>query len=287
VTYSVADILALPKPAILEDLSVEAILAERKAKFLELAPSYGLFYDVSGLESDPGVILMEEASYRETLLRARGNDIARAYYLAYAVGAEVDHLGSFYDCLRIPGEADDRYKERIVLAIQGRSTGGTAPRYRSVAMGASLRVRDAVVYTEGTSPQVKIAVYSTENNGVADTALLNAVTAAVTADNVRMVNDSILVRSAVVQVVPVTADIWLLPSTDVSLLTTLQNTIPTTWANESGIGQDLTISWLISKLMVPGVQRVNVTSPAANVVMNPYEAVRISTLTLTLRGRDF
>lgn len=285
--FSLADLAALPTPEIIETIDFEAILALRKQDLVDRAGAFGFNYDTVGLETEPGLILLQEASYKEVWLRARGNDIARAHYLYYARGAEVDHLGAFYDTTRLPGESDDRYKARIILGVQGRSTGGTGPRYRYVAMSASLRVLDAVVYTEGISPQVNIAIFATDNNGVADSTLLALVNAAVQAENVRMVNDRIVVRSAVVNVVAVTADIWLLPNADVTILTELQNTIPAAWAAEAGLGRDLTVSWLNSRLMVSGVQRVVLTSPTADVVMSPFQAVRISTLTLTLRGRDF
>lgn len=286
-TFSLSDLAALPTPEIIETLDFETLLAVRKQELINRAPAFGFNYDTASLETEPGLILLQEASFNEIVLRARGNDIARARYLYYARGAEIDHLGAFYDTTRLPGETDDRYKVRIILGIQGRSTGGTAPRYRYVAMGASIRVADAVVYTEGTSPQVNIAVFATDNNGVADTTLLALVDAAVQADTVRMVNDRIVVRSAVVTVVAVTADMWLAPNADASILATLQATIPPAWAAEAALGRDLTLSWIISRLMVYGVQRVAVTAPTADVIVSPFQAVRISSLTLTLRGREF
>lgn len=285
--YSLSDLANLGTPEIIETLDAEAVLAARKAKLLQLAPSYGLTYDTLSLESEPGLILLQEASYEETVLRARGNDIARDAYLYFSRGAGLAHLAAFYDVTRLPGEADDRLKARVILAVQGRSPGGTKARYKSIVMGSSLRVADVEVYRDGLSPVVNIAVFASDNNGVADTTLLNTVRAAVNDDAVRMISDTLNVRSAVVQVVPVTADVWLMPSADVSILTTLQNTLAATWAAQSGIGRDLTVSWLISAIMVSGVQRVVMTSPLADIVMRPYEAVRISTVTLTLRGRDF
>lgn len=286
-SYNLDDLADLGKPEIIETLDVEAILAARKQRLVALAPSHGLAYDVDGLETDPAVVLLEEASYEEALLRARGNDIARARYLYFARGNEIDHLGAFYDCERLAGELDDRFKSRIILAIQGRSTGGTAPRYRAVALGASLRVADAFVYTVGTDPTVHIAVFAADNDGVADAPLLDAVRAAVGAPTVRMVNDTLNVRSAVVQTVSVAADMWLLPSASEGLVASLQASVPGAWAAVAGLGKDLTRSWLTAALMVAGVHKVAITAPASDVIMAPYQAVRISSLTLTLRGRDF
>ena len=285
--FTLTDLAALPTPEIIETLDVEAILAARKARFIALCIERGIDYTTLNLESDPGAILLQEASYEETILRARGNDIARDPYLYFSRGAGLDHLAAFYDVVRASGETDDRLKLRVILAIQGRSTGGTAPRYRSVALASSTRVADAVVYRDGIDPTVNVAVFATDNNGMADTALLNTVRAAVTAEDVRMVNDTIAVRSAVVQVVNVTANVWLLPSTAETLLATLAANLPVQWVAESGLGRDLTTSWIVSKLMAGGVQKVAVTAPASDVVVEPFKAVRIGTVTLNLAGRDF
>lgn len=286
-SFSLADLAALPTPEIIETLDYEAILAARKQQLVNRASAFGFNYDTNGLETEPGIILLQEAAFHEIVLRARGNEIARRPYLYYARGSEVDHLGAFYDTTRLPGEDDDRYKRRIILGIQGRSTGGTAPRYAAVAMGSSLRVADAFVYTVPPSPVVSIAIFATDNNGVADAGLLATVRAAISNPTVRMVNDTINVVSAVVQTVAVTADVWLLPSADESLVALLQANVPQQWAAEGGLGRDLTRSWLISRLMVSGVQRVAITSPVADVVVQPFTAVRISSLALTVRGRDF
>lgn len=283
---SLTTLAALPRPDIIQTLDYEAVLARLIADLVASAPALGFVYDVDGLETDPAVILLQTAAYQEMLLRARGNDIARSAYLFYAVGSAVDHLGAFHDCVRLTGETDARYKIRIIDAIKGRSTGGTAPRYRLVAMSASLRVADAIVYTVGTSPRIEIAIFAADNNGVADASLLDAVRAAVTAPDVRMVNDTINVRSAVVTTVPVVARLWLLPDTDAGIVDRLRTGLAPAWAAEAGLGRDLTRSWLVSRLMIAGVQRVEIDQPTADVVMQPHQAVRISTVTITVMGRD-
>lgn len=284
---SLSTLATLGKPEIIEPLDFESILTESKATFQQYATDRGIAYDASGLETDPVVSIFEARAYHELVLRARGNDIARARYLYFAKGAEVDHLGAFYDVVRLTGESDERFKERIVLAIRGRSTGGTEPRYRGVALGSSLRVDDVKVYVVAPSPVVNVAVFSTDNNGIPDQDLLDTVAAALNADDVKMINDTINVRSAVTQVVNVSAQMWLLPTTPGTLVDSIAAGLPAKWAAEGGIGRDLTISWLTAALMQTGIQRVSVTAPAANVVVDPYKAVRIGAVSLTIAGRDF
>ncbi|MDP3438222.1 MAG: baseplate assembly protein, partial [Azonexus sp.] len=69
------DLAAISAPEIIEPLSFEAILAARKARFIELAPDMAPVMD---LESEPAVKLLEEASYDELLLRDRINLAAQA-----------------------------------------------------------------------------------------------------------------------------------------------------------------------------------------------------------------
>lgn len=285
--FTLSDLSALPVPEIIETLSYEAILAARKQKFTEICIAKGIDYTTLDLESDAGAILLQESSYEETVLRARGNDIAREAYLYFANDAALDHLAAFYDVVRLPGEKDDRLKVRTILAIQGRSPGGTRARYKSIVMSASPRVADAEIYTVGIDPTIRIAVFATDNNGVADSALLQIVRDAVNADAVRMVNDTIAVTSAVVQVVNIVADVWLLPGASETILATIAAALPGQWIAEGGLGRDLADAWLVSKIMVGGVQRAAITAPASDIVVSPYTAVRIGTVTLNLQGRDF
>ena len=77
--------------------------------------------------------MLEAAAYRETLLRARVNDAARANLLSFAATTDLDHLAGFYDVVRLDGETDAALRERVVLAIQGRSAAGPEERYAAVA----------------------------------------------------------------------------------------------------------------------------------------------------------
>jgi phage-related baseplate assembly protein len=278
---------AIPVPDIIQPLDYETALAVWKARFVQQAAGLGLAYDVEGLATDPAVIVGETAVYQELLLRALGNDIARQGYLYFAFGTGVDQLALFYDVIRLPGEADARLKERVILAIQGRSTGGPEARYRFIALSASLRVAEAKVYVVGDDPTIRVALIAADNNGVADPGLIAIVSAALNAETVKLVNDTIVVEAAVILVRPVTAALTLHPNTADSLLTTLAAQLPVQWAAEGGIGRDLTIDWIKAKLMVAGVRSVAVTVPASDDVMLPYQAVRIGTVTLTVAGRDF
>ncbi len=281
-TVTEIDVAALPPPEVIEELDFEAILAEAAADLVERFPPIA---GVIGLESEPARKLLEVFAFRETLLRARVNDAARSALLAYALGANLEHLAAFYDVLRMPGESDARLRRRVILAVSGRSPGGTAARYRYLAMSADTGVADAIVYRAGTSPVVNVAVYSATDGGAAGPSLLAAVTEALNAPDARMVSDTILVRSAVTATVAVAADVWLLPGAEFAVFEGLEAGLRAAWAAEAGLGFDLTRAWLTARLMVPGVQRVAITAPSADIAVQEYEAVALGAVTLTYRGR--
>ncbi|MCZ8101548.1 MAG: baseplate J/gp47 family protein [Burkholderiales bacterium] len=294
---TVYDLTGFPRPEAIQEISAEAIVSEMSTDLVARFPAMN---GVVGLESEPSTKNIEVNAFRETLVRARINDAVRANLLAYATGADLDHLAVFYDVIRMTGEADDRLRLRTILAIQGRSPGGTEPRYRKIALDSSLRVADAKVYTVGTSPIVRFAIFAADNNGVADAPLLEIVRAAVNAPDKRMVSDTLLVQAAVFATVNIVADIWLLPETPDTLITPVTPTVANpfgdsplasslrlSWQTEGGLGFDLNREWITARLMVPGIQRAVPTSPAVNQIADPQNAIAIGTITLVNRGRAF
>ena len=111
---SILDTSALPSPAVVELLDFEAIVADIKADLLARYPEAATVLD---LESEPLVKLLESFAFRELLFRARVNDAARAHLLAFATGADLDHLGALFGVSRMAGEHDERLRVRIQLRI--------------------------------------------------------------------------------------------------------------------------------------------------------------------------
>ncbi|TJV70715.1 MAG: baseplate J protein [Mesorhizobium sp.] len=277
----------LPTPQAISVTSEADALAAIKAVFVDLATSYGL--DVSGiidLEGEPGNIQLQVGAFREVLYRAAINDAVKANLLAFAAGADLDHLAAFYDVLRLDAETDARLRARTVVAISGRSTAGSEDWYKSAAFRASIRVKDVAVYRVGTGPDIRIAVLATDNFGEPDAALLAAVDAEVQKSSVRVISDRITVVSATSATINVAADIWLLPTTPMTVFDSLEVLLRQSLADEGGLGFNLTRSWLISKLQVPGVQKVSLTAPLADTIVDDGAAVKLGNVALTYKGRD-
>lgn len=280
------DFSTLPAPAIIEALDFEAIVDALVADVIVRFAAAGVDYDVGNLETDPVKIIFEAAAYREVLLRARINDAARANLLAFATGSDLDHLAGFYDVIRLTGETDEALRSRVVLAIQGRSPAGPEERYAFVARSADVRVKEVRVYRVDGGPNVRIALLASDNGGVPDAAMMAAVTAAVGAANVRVVSDVIEVLAATQVTSNIAARVWLLPDTPMAVFDGLEAALRAAWSAEGGIGFDLNPSWIAAKLHAVGVAKVEVTAPAASVVVDGNTAIAIGTVTLTFSGRQ-
>lgn len=285
------DLSALPIPQVIEELDYEAIVDRQKTKFQQLWETVRLTYpnlppyNVSMLESDPAMIIIEAESYRELLLRARANAVAKANILPWSTGNDLITLAAGHGVEVIPGESEDRLKKRIILKEQGSSAAGPPEWYKYWAMTASLDVADVAVYRSGPGPEITLAILSVSNGGVASDALLEAVRVKVTADDIAGENDVISVTRAVTEVVNITGDIWLLPDTPMSVFDGLEQQLRDKWAAESGIGFDMLLDWIKSKLMTTGVYKVVLSAPLQDKIANSFSAFAIGTVHLNFNGR--
>lgn len=286
-TYHIPEELAhLPPPELVEELDYQAILQPLIQDLVANFRARGLSYNADNIESDAGRIQCEVIAAADLAVRQRINESYRANLLPYAIGGDIDILGSFYDVDRLSGETDKAYKERIILAIRGRSPGGTVPRYQYIARSASVKVASAVIYRDGLTPTIYVSIFSTDNGGQADQSLLDTVDAALQADDKRLVNDTIVVNPAVRRTINVEANVWLLPESSNSVLDTMEASIKSINDDNGRLGFDFTKAWAISKLMVEGVQNVALIG-AEDTVIPFNEAFSIGTVTLNNMGREY
>lgn len=277
----------LPAPTLVEAISYEARLAERRDRLVGIFVAAGIDYDVEDIETDPAQIQLQDAAYNDVLLRTEINEAILSWFLAFATGSDVDLLANFYDVIRLPGEMDNALKRRVVLAIQGRSPGGTEARYKSIVLGVDARVADAAIYKVGRDPTINVAVFASDNAGVADAGLLAKVNAALQSPAVRMVNDTIVVASAAQEVISVSANVWLLPQAPENALLTMQANLAAAWARDMLLGRDLIRSWLLAQLQIDGVQRVELITPTADIEMPFNRAAALGAVTLIKSGRAY
>lgn len=279
---AVFDLSRLPPPSIIDPLDFEQILEAMKADLAVRWPEFDAL-----LESDPAMKLLEVEAYRELLLRARVNDVFLSRLLAFATGSNLDHVGAFWEVARLDGEGDEPFRERIALTNKGRSTGGSKYWYEAAARRADVRVKSATAWRETLLPTIHIAILSTDNGGIPSSDILAAVNAEVQSDAVRLISDTVIVEAAVSQVTDIEADLWLLPSATGNLVEQIKTSVREAWEAEAGIGFDLELSWLQSRMHLSGVKRVQVNAPPASVVAPEGVAIALGEITLNVRGTEY
>ncbi len=274
------DLASLPTPAVIEPLSFETILLELQTEFQSLYPDYSAL-----LASDPAVKLLEVAAYREVLLRNRINAAAKASLLAFATGSDLDHLAAFYGVTRLMDETDEALRLRTRQRIIGFANAGGAAHYRYWALSASPEVADVEV--DSPEPgRVRISVLAKGEVDTVPDAVLDAVRAVVLRDDIRVLTDTIEVVPAELIPVTVAARIWLYPDTPTAAFEAIEARFKEALAAQSGLGWDLTPSWVIGELQRTGVHKVELLSPAVDIPANANQAVRLMNLNLEFAGRD-
>lgn len=290
------DLSRLPAPQVVEPLDYEQILAEMVADLQARDPDFDAL-----VESDPAHKVLQVAAYRELLIRQRVNDSARAVMLAYAEGSDLDHLAALYGISRLlvdPGnpeaippvphifESDAALRRRVQMAPKGWTSAGSVGAYRYHAISSDPKVLDVSV--QSPSPgEVLVTVLSTQGDGAPDTALLDAVEAALSDEKVRPLCDGVSVQGA--QIVPyvIEAALTLYHGPDEEAVRLEAQAAAQTYAAETHrLGRDVTLSGLYAALHRPGVQKVRLISPAAGLDMAPHQASWCNSLSVTVEGRD-
>lgn len=294
---STIDLSKLPPPDVVESLDFEDIYQELLGVFrVAMGDAWS-----AALESDPVVKLIELAAYREMLLRARINDAARACMLAYATGADLDHLAALLGVSRLVAvpanptanppvaavmESDDRLRMRAQMALEGETVAGSRGSYVFHALSASALVADVTV----SSPlpgDVVVTVLAATATGVPDAPLLSTVDAYLSAEDRRPLTDAVAVEAANVIPYTVSATLHCYPGPAAEPVRAAAAAAVAAYVAEHfRLGHDITLSGLYAALHQPGVQRVVLTSPAADIVVAASEAARCDGVVVVLGDSD-
>lgn len=219
--------------------------------------------------------------------------------LATATGADLDNLAALFGVVRQvvdPGdptatppvpptyESDERLRERAQLALEGVTTAGPVGSYVYHALSASGQVKDVDVRSS-TPGQVDVTVLSTVGDGTPDQALLDTVNAALNAEDVRPLCDTVVVSGATIRPYTVTAVLTLYDGPDAEVVRQAAEDAARAFVDEHHrLGHDITLSGLYAALHRPGVQKVTLTSPTADIVVQPHEAPWCTGITVTVGG---
>lgn len=279
---NVIDLSRLPAPTIVEQLTFEQILAELITTLRPLLPGFDAL-----VESDPVMKLLQVVAYRELLLRQGFNDAARQLMLAYATGPNLDQLAALVGVVRLnDDEDDDALRQRAVLGPEGFSVAGPELAYVFHAKSADARVLDASAISPAPG-EVRVTVLAREGDGAAPAALLDAVRQRVNAREVRPLGDLVTVASAEIRTFAIDATLYTFAGPDRSLvLTAARAQLDGYLAECRLLGRDVTMSGLYAALTVPGVQRVVLASPLADIVCDATQAAWCTGISIAHGGYD-
>lgn len=98
--FSEPALLALGPPPDLASQSYETLNSEALTRLTTAMNEAGILLDTTMLETEPSVILTEDAVYRDVLRRREIDDAIRQTYLGSATGAYLDHRAADYGVLR-------------------------------------------------------------------------------------------------------------------------------------------------------------------------------------------
>ncbi|ORM70958.1 baseplate assembly protein [Pantoea wallisii] len=297
------DLSQLPAPGVVETLSYETLLAERKATLISLYPAaqQQAIARTLALESEPIVKLLEENAYREVILRQRINEAAQAVMVAWALDGDLDQLGANNGVTRLvitpadtstipptPAvmESNDDFRARIASAFEGLSVAGPTGAYEYHAKSADGRVADASAISPSPA-SVTVTVLARDGNGSAPTDLLTAVETALNDENVRPVADRVTVQSAQIVNYAIDAELYLYPGPEAEpIRAASQAKLAAYVTAQKRLGRDIRLSALYAAIHVEGVQRVNLIQPVADVVLVKTQAAFCTGYTLTVGGSD-
>lgn len=139
---------------------------------------------------------------------------------------------------------------------------------------------------EALRARVRAGALGMGGDGAASAQLLETIDDHIQGDTVRVITDTVEVIGATIHTVDVEARVFLYPDQSPLILNGLEARIRADFRDAAGLGWDLTPSWLISRLHIQGVQRVELISPTAVVAADSTTAVALGEFTLTMAGYD-
>ncbi|EBD4887131.1 baseplate assembly protein [Salmonella enterica] len=297
------DLSLLPVPDVVEELDYETILAERIATLISLYPEdqQEAVARTLALESEPVVKMLQENAYREVIWRQRVNEAARAVMLAYAIDSDLDNIGANFNVERLvvtpaddttipptPAEMelDADYRLRIQQAFEGMSVAGSTGAYEFHGRSADGRVADISVISPSPAC-VTISVLSRENNGAASDELLSIVRNALNGEDVRPVADRVTVQSAQIVDYQISATLFIYPGPESEpVRAAAEAKLKTYISAQHRLGRDIRLSAIYAALHVEGVQRVELTAPVADIVLDKTQASFCTDYQIVIGGSD-
>lgn len=289
------DLTQLPAPDVIETVSFEDIFARKKQHLIALMPEAARAAVAAALEleSEPLTADLQQQAYAEMLLRTRINDACRATFLALAAGADLDHIGASRGLERktiqqadpaasppVPEikETDAEFRRRIQMHPEKFAVAGPYAAYRAHALDVA-GVADANP-SRPVAGTVRVYIKSYTGQGVPSRELLDKVAAYLSDETRRPLCDTVETAAGKSKDTAIEYETTYEGGPDKRLVAAAQReALDAVIAANGGLAGELALSKIIGALDVPGVKKVRLIQPAADIACTAGEFIRITSIT--------
>ncbi len=224
----------------------------------------------AGSLSATGMVELQE--FTESSVLKTESILTPLPYVASTTQSEAFHSGA-------DAEDDDKYRERIWLSREMKSTAGSMLTYKYFAKTADARISEVELIDDEAGV---VKVYLLSNTGAADQVMIDRVNAVLSKEEIRPLTDDVQVSSATIVDVILTAEIVLY---DLTYEAGVRALIEAAVAENTMIfGRSLSLSKIYGLLESEQVKDVILTAPVDPVTLLKNEVINISALNLTFTG---
>lgn len=235
----------------------------------------------------PEYIMLETLSFLCALNNSGIQQGLEGGLINFSMGERLNEIGVLFGLTRLSNETDDNYRQRILLAPAGFSTAGSEEAIKQIVKNVDPVITD--VSSIAGNPSTNVAVRFITQNGLPDSVLISKVLAALTSPMVKPVCLNFTVSGPTIINYSIAANVTTYANADVTTLPTRCAAALNTYINSvrSLMGRDVVVNQIIAALQsVTGVYKAVVTSPSADIVVQPTEwatapAATVSSVTLT------
>lgn len=281
----------LPAPAAIEETDFESIFARKKAALVALCPESirETVAQTLELESEPLTIDLQQQAYQELLVRNRINEAVKANLLAYAQGSDLDHIAAQYGITRktirpadpdanppvaAEYETDDALRARVQAHPEKYAAAGPRAAYEAHAIDAHPQITHARAVRRAAGT---VEVYIKTQSGTPDETILTAAREYLSAETRRPLCDNVQVTAALPKDAAVEYAAEYHPAADIQAeRQAAREALDNLWRQNAHIGASVALSKIIGALDTPGVKKITLHSPAADIECGDGEYIRIT-----------
>lgn len=272
-------------PDIVEQVDYEVIVADiaQRAALENASPS------------DPSYRTALASAYREMMLRQDAKEMCLGLMLAYAKGAQLDHIAVTYyrhsdgsPVTRLTSEEDEEFRARIQLSPEGLSVAGPDGAYIFNAKSAHVDVKDVKVLgphslINPTVPgYVDMYILSHQNSGVPDSSVLTVVDAYLWPR--RPMGDFLAVKAASILNYTITATLFIRAGPDPELVRQISEDRIALYVDEQHkLESRIVQSNVYWALTAEGVAEVKLTG-WNDIICQPHEAPFCTAINVVIGG---